>query len=385
MLLLCVPMACQNGKREQVQKKVARQQEVYTPKKGGFVVVSNTVNPEVESVSLLKDNHTDSVSATKPEKGKFRLAIDDANLNEIYYLKVTGRFTKPGTSGLEWQDLIPVLATSRGELTIVQKPFNHVGSISKVHFSVEGGGEEQQLLNNWHQELVALEAEEGSQTEEYAIGNGSQTKISAKKRLSETPASIAGDFIGQQKPLISTFYLIYRWGKHREHTQDYQKLLAHATGDVPHSKYAVDLAARLAKIQDKVGRLDLENQVVATDTHLAEIPWKSFSDRKYLLLSFWNSADVSSARAITILEKIHPELTAKGIEVLPISMENRFSKWQEAASGMHFTYNYKMRNEAQQSLIDTLYLSDLPRLVLVKPNGDIVNDDLSLDQIKDLE
>jgi len=387
LILFCLIgiSACQQRKEQKAQENIKKQEEVYRPQKGRLLIISDIHNPEVKSVSLISDNEKDSITSVKPENGKFKLDVKDVNLHEIYFMKITGKSTKRGTSGLAWEALIPVLASPSKELALIQAPFSHIGSISKVLFSIQGGGEEQALLNDWHKALTVLEAEKEGQTEQYAIGGTGAIKVAGKKKLSKTPASIAEDFIGQHKPLITSFYLISRLGKQRQFKQAYQQLLDQASDTIKHSKYAIDLAKRLAQIQTKITQLDLEKQVVATDTRLSEIPWDSLKNRKYLLLSFWNSTDQASASTVKALENAVPKLAEKGIEVLPISMEDRFTTWKENTEHLGFKYNYRMRNEAQQELINTLYLSELPRLVLVKPDGKVVNDDFRLKQLEELE
>jgi|GEM_PF-2012373 len=387
LILLCFILvtACQHREQQTSQENNKKQDYVYKPQKGTLSVVSKTSNPELKSVSLFKDNKQDSVTSVTPKNGEFTLKADSADLNEVYFIKITGKSTKRGTSGIAWEESIPVLAIPSTSLELVQKNFNHVGSISKVNFSIQGGGKEQELLNDWHTALAVLKAEEEGQTEQYAIGGASVTKVAGKKNLSKTPVSITEDFIGQHKPLISSFYLISNVGKQRQYAQEYEKLLEQGSDTVKRSKYGLDLAKRLAQIQTKIKQLDLKKQVVATDTHLSEVPWDSFKNRKYLLLSFWNSADQASAKAVKELENATPELQKKGIEVLPISMENRFTKWKENTENLGFKHNYRVRNEAQQDLINTLYLSELPRLVLVKPNGEVINDDFELQQLNELE
>jgi len=390
--LLCLvwATACQHSKQQENKQQENQennkgQENVYQPQQGRLFVISEIDNPEINSVTLVSDNEMDSITSVRPENGKFRLDVQNVHLQEIYFIKMTGKSTKRGTSGLVWETLIPVLANPSKELVLVQEPFNHIGSISKVSFSIQGGGEEQTLLNNWHHALATLEAEKEGQTEQYAIGGTGVTKVAGKKKLSKTPASITEDFIGQHKPLVASFYLISRLGKQRQFKQAYQQLLDQASDTVKRSKYAVDLSKRLEQIQTRVAQLDLEKQVVATDTRLSEIPWDSLKNRKYLLLSFWNSADRASAKAVKSLESAAPMLEKKGIEVLPISMEDRFTTWKENTANLGFKYNYRMRNEAQQDLINTLYLSELPRLVLVKPNGQVINDDWRLEQLEELE
>ncbi|QNL49643.1 redoxin domain-containing protein [Olivibacter sp. SDN3] len=385
-LLLCLLLtsACQN--REKQSAKEGKEQDyTYQPEKGRLTIVSETDNPELERVVLFRDNEKDSVTSVKPEEGKFKLEVDDITANEVYFLKLTGTSTKQGTSGLKWDELVPVLSTTSKELELVQQAFNDVGSISKVKFSIDGGGDEQELLNDWHASLVELQAEEEGQMEHYAIGGSGATKVADKKASSKSQASITQEFVDQQKPLISSFYLISRLGKHRQHAEDYQNLLDNASEQAQKSKYGLILAKHLDQLGAKVEQLDLEKQVVATDTRLSEIPWDSFKDRKYLLLSFWNSSDGPSAQAAKELKGAASELEPKGIDVLLIAVDDQFSKWQEAAKELDFKYNYKMRNEAKQPLVDTLYLSELPRLVLVKPDGEVVDDDLSLEQVKALE
>jgi len=388
-LLLCFVCvwvsACQNQESNKGGDESEKREYVYEPQKGRLVIASETANPEISRVTLFRDNEIDSVTSITPQAGKFKLEVDDIITNEIYFLKITGTSTKRGTSGLAWTEQVPVLALPSGELELVQQAFNNAGSISKVKFSIKGGGEDQQFLNDWQAALAELQADEAGKTEHYTIGARGATRIAGKKESSKNPASITSEFVGQQKPLISSFYLISRLGKHRQQAEEYQNLLQQASESAKNSKYGIELASRLDRIQTKIKQLDLENKVVATDARLAEIPWDTFKDRKYLLLSFWNSSDQAAVKAVKELKNSVPELESNGIDVLLISVESVFSQWRDAAKGLDFKYSYKVRNEAQQALVDELYLSDLPRLVLVKPNGEVVEDNLDIDQVKELE
>lgn len=387
LTLLCFILvtACQHREQRDNQENNQKQDYIYKPQKGALLVISNSSNPELKSVTLFKDNEKDSIMSVTSENGKFKLEVDSVDLNEVYFIKIKGKSTKSGTNGLAWEASVPVLAAPAVKLELVQNAFNHVGSISKVSFSIQGGGEEQEFLNSWHCALAIQEAEEEGQMEQYAIGGASVTKVAGKKKLAKTPMSITEDFIGQHKPLISSFYFISTVAKQRQYAQEYQKLFDQASDTAKHSKYGVDLAKRLEQIGTKIAQLDLKKQVVATDARLSEIPWDSLKNRKYLLLSFWNSEDQASADTVKKLKNSTPELEKKGVEVLFISMESQFSKWKKNTAQLGVEYNYRMRNEVQQDLINTLYLSELPRLVLVKPNGKVVNDDFSMKQLGELE
>ncbi|GAA4792719.1 hypothetical protein GCM10023231_21110 [Olivibacter ginsenosidimutans] len=186
LVLLCFLLsitACQHRKQQDDQEKDKKQEYVYTPKKGSLVITSETANPEVENISLYGDDEKDSITSVAPKNGKFTLEVKAIKLHEIYFIKVAGKSTKPGTSGLAWEEIVPVLAIPSVEFKLVQKPFNHVGSISKVNFSIQGGGEEQQLLNSWHSALATQEAEEEGQTEEYAIGGTGASRWQERKSL----------------------------------------------------------------------------------------------------------------------------------------------------------------------------------------------------------
>lgn len=377
-------IACNQRKERKNEENSKEPDYTYVPQIVHLSVVSKTVNPEITGISLLSDNEKDSVTAVVPENGKFELEADSARLHEVYFLKITGKSTKKGTTGLAWEELVPILATSSTTLELAQKNFNHVGSISKIDFSVQGGNAEQNLLNDWHTAIIQLKAEEDAQMEQYNIGGSGLTKLADKKKLSKTPTSVTEDFIVQHKPSIATFYLISRIGKQRQHASVYQKLLAEATDKVKASKYGLDLARRLTQIQTKITRINLKKQILATDTRLMDIPWDSLENTKYLVLYFWNSVDKTSSDMLKKLNDISPELEKKEIDVLPISMESRFSQWKENTEKLPLKYNFRMRNEAQQDLIDTLYLSALPRLILVKPNGEVINDDMQLDELEAL-
>lgn len=385
LLCLLLISACQNKKQQNTQEKGKKQDYTYKAQQGRLLIKSKTVNSELKSVALYADNEEDSITSAKPDQGKFTLDVNDIALHEVYFLKLRGVSTKRGTSGLKWEEWVPVFASSADELTLVQQAFQDVGSISKVKFSIQGGGDEQALLNDWHEALVELQAEKEGQMEHYTIGGSGATKVAGRKGSVKTEASITTDFIAQQKALTSSLYLISRVGKHRQHAKDYQALLDKVTEPAKNSKYGLALAKQLDLFNNKITRLDLEKQVVATDTRLSAVPWDSFKDRQYLVLSFWNSLDPASSEVVKKLKGTAPALAKKGIDVLLISMENQFTIWQKAAKQLDFEHNYKMRNEARQALIDTLYLSELPRLLLVKPNGEIINDDLSLEQVQELE
>ncbi len=380
---LMVNLACQQSEKKEEPEEPSNA-FVYQPKQGTFMLVSEAENPEVESVSLFSDNQKDSIASAKIDNGKFSMEQSGLNMNEVYFLRIKGKSTKRGTSGIAWQEVVPVLAQEGKELKLAAQPFNDVGSISKVKYTIEGGGEEQEVLNHWHSALVDLEAEKGSETASYTLGGGGATKVSSGKK-STSPESLTEDFtLKQDAPMVSTFFLITESGKFRQHQDRYQKLLDQASENVRSSKYGIRAAKHLDRLQSGVKSLNLKEQIRATDTRLQEIPWEEYADKQYLLLSFWNSADAASSSAAAALEQRSEELDGKGVALLHISVENQFTKWQEAAKENKFKNSFKMRNEAQQPLIDTLYLTDLPRLILVKTDGEVMEDDMTMEEVNEL-
>src|SRR5690606_9968896 len=110
-------------------------------------------------------------AAVKPEEGNFTLVVDKLPIQEVYFLKISGRSVRKGTAGLEWTEEVPVyLETSQADLKLTYDFFNHPGSISQAKFSVQGGSDDQTLLNRWQEALNEEKADSEGQVVHYIPG-----------------------------------------------------------------------------------------------------------------------------------------------------------------------------------------------------------------------
>ena len=94
--------------------------------------------------------------------------------------------------------------------------------------------------------------------------------------------------------------------------------------------------------------------------------------------------DQSAYADIQAVNNQADSLRQAGITLVHIALDNRLSLWKKATEPLHLAHNYKLRNPSKQSLVEALYLTDLPRYVLVRPNGQVVDADVAPTAIHEL-
>ncbi|WP_257670164.1 thioredoxin family protein [Parapedobacter tibetensis] len=378
MILAALPVffACRESPREQT-KATAQIRYAYTPKYGTLRIASDVNNPEITAIKLFNDKRTDSLTAVETENGAFMLVVDELPFHEVYFLEISGKSTRKGTNGLSWTEHIPICFEGQADLSLEHRFFDHPGSISKVEFSIAGGGEEQQLLNEWQEALNHKQAD----VEGQVVGFG---QLSASPDQDAEGIDITQQFLQQKKPLVASLFLAYTTNDHRRHTADYLDLYMSLPPQSQHTKYGIDLIQRLDRIRAPIQHLNPYTQVVAVDHGLKPVNWEAFNAHKYLLLSFWKSTDKTShANMKQIVEKL-PQLEQQGTAVVYLSLDNKFSRWKSASEAMNLKHSYKLRNGVQQKLIDSLYLTELPRYILIQPDGAVVDADVSVEELPKL-
>lgn len=383
LFLLSLVFGCQEKSSEQENQdaKIAS----YQPKLGTLRIQSDVMNSEMNSVKLLNDKLSDSLAAIEPEKGKFTLVVEELPLQEVYFLEISGKSSRKGTSGLVWRERVPVYLEEQTAITLESKPFEHPGSISKAKFFIADASDEQQLLNDWQDALNEQQAEIEGRMEHFSLGMSGATKIEGKEAPEEEgEADITRRFLQKKEPLIASLFLAYRSNEHRKHLEDFQTLYQIVSEQSRETKYGVDLGQRLDRIMNPIEQLDLSGQVVATDERLKDIPWENFERYNYLLLAFWNSGDKASHTAIQEIEEQAGTFEQQQTAIIHISLEDRFSSWQKNNQSMKLENSYKIRNEARQAVIDSLYITALPRYVLVQPDGRVVDADVSMEELPGL-
>lgn len=385
ILLLCF-LSCQSGSTEHDTPADGNQRLTYRPEPGTLRIASGIANPEVTQVTLLNDKKRDSLATAVPQGGKFTLEVDQLPVREVYFLEVSGRSVRKGTAGLDWTEHIPVyLKPHISSLTLDYHFFDHPGSISQAKFSVEGGGDEQALLNRWQAALNTQKADIEGQAVEYTLGQrgfsggGNEPEISAADEKEVTQ-----QFIQPDTPLVATLFLAYIGNDHRRQVATYNALYESASQTLRQTKYGIDLIRRLDRINHPVKELHLSDQVVITDAGLRRISWADFSSYDRILLCFWDSLDKTAYSDIQAVSEQARAFEKHGTILVHVAMDNRFSWWKKASTSLDLAHNYKLRNESRQPLVDALYLTDLPRYVLTQPNGEVIDADVSPEAIREL-
>ncbi|SEL81052.1 thioredoxin-like domain-containing protein [Parapedobacter koreensis] len=344
----------------------------YEPTMGTLRIVSDVDNPEITSIKLLNDKKKDSLGTAMSQNGKFTLTVNHLPMQEVYFLVINGTSTRSGTSGLGWTEYVPVyLEKSNAHLTLGHRFFDHPGAISKAKFSIQGGSDEQELLNDWQEALNDQQADAEGRAVQYTFGSGM-----ADHEQGDTASQgmdITQRFIRQKRPLAVSLFLAYTTNTHRRHMTAYKELYHAVPDQARQTKYGIDLIQRLDRITNPIQQLHPTTQIIAVDEGLKRVSWSDFDAYNYLLLCFWNSMDKAAHADIKRIEAQATAFKPQETALIHLSVDSRFSQWKKMSPSLNLRYNYKLRNEVQQPLIDSLYLTELPRYVLIQPDGKVVD------------
>lgn len=357
LLILC--SACQFSIPTAYQRAYveAMLQKMYIVQYGVIRIECEITNPEVTSVKLYDDRRVGLSAETKPKNGQFTLTAERLPLSEVYFLEIEGKSDREGAKGLMWKERIPVYAERDSAIVrLALQPVDHPGSISKAQYYVLDASNEQQLLNDWQAAL----------NEQWADRDGRIVEEVSDDEITQ-------QFIQKKNPLVTTLFLTYMTNTHRQHANDYRALYQSMPAYARRTKYGVDLSERLANIMHPSKHLNPSKQLVVVDAGLKRLEWKNFDTCQYILLSFWNSSDKKNLNDIQKLQEHAPMLEKKGITIVHIAMDSRFSQWKKNIDTLNLRHNYKLRNEARQPLIDSLYLTELPRNILIQPDGKVIH------------
>ena len=382
-LLLLLPIfACQGISRKQQADTRSQISYSYSPEYATLRIISDLNNPELTGIKLLNDKRADSLATAETENGSFIRVVDDLPLHEVYFLEIKGRSARKGTSGLSWVEHVPVYFEEKAELSLQHSFFDHPGSVSKTSFFINGGGQEQQSLNDWQEALTNRQAEIEGKMSHYTLGMAGATKVSDRDDHTENgEGNITRQHLLQKKPLVASLFLTYISNDHRAYFSDYLDLYMSLPPESQQTKYGIDLIQRLDRIRAPIQHLDPAIQVAAVDPLLTPINWGDFHAYRYLLLSFWDNEDKASHEAIKQLEAQSTQFEQSGTALIHLSVNRRFSRWKSTSTSMNLRHNYKLRNQVQQPLVDSLYMTTLPRYVLIQPTGEVVDADVSLDKL----
>ena len=383
LLFVCL-LGCQSGPSEE-KTATDHNTHTYQPEDGTLVITAADVNSEVTQVKLLNDKKEDSLAAVVPQDGKFTLTASQLPLREVYFLEISGRSQRTGTSGLECTEHVPVyFETHEAPLALTHRTFNHPGSISGTLFSIQGGSSEQALLNRWQTALTQQQAEAEGKVVGATLGQSGFSGEGGGTATAADQRRLTQQFIQPDTPSVAAMFLAYTGNAHRKQVDTYRKLYEGAPASMQQTKYGVDLADRLDRISHPVEALDLEQQVAIVDPTLKRPTWSDFATYDRLLLCFWDSGNPAIYPDIQAINDQADSLQNQGTLLVHVAMDQRLSQWKEATQPLNLVHNYKLRNGSRQSLIDALYLTDLPRYVLTRPDGQVIDADVSPASVQEL-
>jgi len=385
-LLFACFLGCQSGTTEQGTPRDHVGDLSYQPEVGTLRIATEGANPEVTQVKLLNDRKEDSLAAATPQAGGFTLVVNKLPLREVYFLEISGRSVRKGTSGLEWTEQVPVyFEAHNAELTLNYRFFDHPGSISQAAFSIQGGSEDQALLNRWQETLNKQKAEVEGEAVQYIpgqggfSGGGSEAGVTATDKMTLTQR-----FIQPDKPSVAAMFLAYSGNDHRRQAVPYSELYESAPDYIRQTKYGIDLIRRLDRIKHPIKELNLPEQVVVVDPGLKRISWSDFAEYDRMLFCFWDSMDQTAYTDVQAVNEQADALESEGTILVHVAMDNRLSGWKKATATLDLVHNYKLRNASKQPLIEALYLTNLPRYVLTRPSGEVIDADVPSEAVQEL-
>ncbi len=383
-ILFACFLGCQSGPTEQGTPTDHVGDLSYRPEFGTLTIEAEGANPEVTQIKLLNDRKEDSLAAAATQAGEFTLVVNKLPMREVYFLEISGRSVRKGTSGLEWTEQVPVyFEEHNAKLTLNYHFFNHPGSISQAMFSIQGGSDEQALLNRWQEALNKQKADVEGEAVEYTLGqrgfSGGQTGVPAADKR-----SLIQRFIQPDTPSVAAMFLAYSGNDHRRQAVAYGELYESAPDHIRQTKYGIDLIRRLDRIKHPIKELNLPQQVAAVDPGLKRISWSDFAEYDRMLLCFWDSMDQTAYTDVQAVNEQADALESQGTVLVHVAMDNRLSWWKKATTSLDLVHNYKLRNESKQPLVEALYLTDLPRYVLARPTGEVIDADVPPEAVQEL-
>lgn len=336
---------------------------------------------------LFNDRQTDTMVVFSVEGGAIDVILEKIPANEVYFLEIRGRADGYEEQTVYWREVVPMYAQDGAELELVSVETEDDYSLSNRRFHLEGGGEEQDFLESWYRAVSEKQDELDDQiSHQFVIGGGQQARAqrqaieSGRQELEQ----INRDFIAQGKPLIATLFLISQENDHRSKVKEYEEIYDKVSAEARQTKYGIDLNNRLIRITQFNPQLDFENLLAARNSQLHNFDPASFADHEYLLITFWSSRFPQALEELPKVEELVSETGADHIAVIHFSLDAKMSAWKSASEKIELNNSYLLRAEVRQKAIDELYLTELPRYMVVKSDGTVVENDVPYEDLKEV-
>lgn len=385
VLVCCVGMllfaACGQKAADQSQ---SRSLQNYTVQNGKAQLSGNISDAGQLSFNLMQDGQQEPVRSFVADNGSFDIQLDAIPVNEVYFLEVKGIAKGFSDGSVEWREAIPVFIADGATLTLVATPYEGYDSLSKLRFKIDGAGDEQDFLQEWNDTMMQKRSELDGEVTVQMNSSGAMTSKNTKDLYENAFNKINRDFIDKAQPLISTLYLISKENDHRSRLDFYQGIYDQASTDVQQSKYGIDLYNRIFRITDHQPAINLGELLAARNSQLLPYDPASFADQEYLVLAFWASWEPGIKEVLPELGKMVPEARKDKIAVLHFSLDTKMSEWKPVTDELSLTNSYMLRAEVRQTAIDQLYLTQLPRYMIVQSDGTIIENDVPFDRLAEV-
>lgn len=307
---------------------------------------------------VLKDDKRRDIQTLIATNGQLETTIENLNVNEVYFVSVSGTNPESGY----WVQVVPLFVLENGNFEIVASKENVVGNDPHV-IKIQGGGEEQEFLETWN----------------YAYGN---EIVTFGEDGNFTERSITQEYIDQKKPLISTFYLITRMQNVKEKLNAYAQLYSEVPAHVQNSKYGVDIANHIHRISHAPSKIDFTKILTARTSRLLPFNVSDYADKNYLVLFIWATWEPTAVNQLEQVQEIVKQHS--NAELLLFSLDSRMSDWKPFSDQRNLENSYMVRAETRQASIDLLYLTELPRILIVKPDGTVVEHEVEVTRLNEI-
>lgn len=331
----------------------------YQPEQASFRLVGQMPGNGDVSI-ILSNDKKDYIQSIMALSGSLDVVVEEVNDNEIYFLTISGMNENTGY----WTQQIPLFVADGAEIELILDTESDIpGDPHQIR--VVGGGEEQQFLEDWNSKIYSQVIplnEDGKSFAEY-------------KNFSQ-------EFIDKGQALMSTFYLISLQRNYSDHLEAYSDLYLQSAPDVQNSKYGVDFANHAHRITHAPNKIDFSKILTARNSRLLPFEPEAFAEKEYLVLYIWASWE---PKAVAQLEEVASVVSDHGnAALLHFSLDTRMSDWKPLSDQMGIENSYMVRAETRQASIDQLYLTTLPRIIVVRSNGEIVKHELSIEQLSEV-
>src|SRR5690554_822763 len=244
---------------------------VYQPTSGVTQLEASIDGLDELRFVLLNDQQTDTMLTFTTTNGYFDVTLERIPADEIYFLEIRGQaagYEEQG--GVEWREIVPIFARDGATLQLAATPNDTTASLSKLDFFIEGGGEEQDFIQSWHDTYIQKRDELDDQiTHEFVLGGRQvRSQRNARDEAQAQLDNITREYIEQGKPLASTMFLISQGNDHRSKVEEYSSLYENANSEVRDTKYGIDLNNRLHRITQYNPNLDFKNLLAARNSQL---------------------------------------------------------------------------------------------------------------------